>query len=214
MAKALLQRLAAICLHPVAKPVVAVVLMMPLPVLLWGAVHDTLGANPAETLIRNSGEMTLRCLLLTLAVTPLREWSGLAALARFRRLLGLLSFSWGLLHLLAYAWLDMGLYLADIVADVFKRPFILVGTLALLLMLPLALTSFNAAIRWLGAARWKGLHRAVYAVALLALLHFFWMRAGKQNFGDVAVYGAVLAALLAWRLHRLWGRWAARTEKS
>lgn len=200
MARALLQRLTAICLHPMAKPVVALVLMMPLPVLLWGAVHDTLGANPAETLIRNSGEMTLRCLLLTLAVTPLREWTGLAALARFRRLLGLLTFTWALLHLLAYAWLDMGFYINDMLRDVVKRPFILVGSLAVLLMLPMALTSFNAAIKRLGAARWKALHRAVYAVALLALLHFFWMRAGKQNFGDVAVYGALMAPLLMWRL--------------
>lgn len=202
MARALLQRLTAICLHPMAKPVVALVLMMPLPVLLWGAVHDTLGANPAETLIRNSGEVALRCLLLTLAVTPLREWTGLAALARFRRLLGLLTFTWALLHLLAYAWLDMGFYINDMLRDVVKRPFILVGSLAVLLMLPMALTSFNAAIKRLGAARWKALHRAVYAVALLALLHFFWMRAGKQNFGDVAVYGAILAVLLAWRVRR------------
>ncbi|MFM8696451.1 MAG: sulfite oxidase heme-binding subunit YedZ [Betaproteobacteria bacterium] len=202
------QRWAAACLHPAAKSVLAGVLLMPLAALLWGAVHDTLGANPAETLIRNSGEMTLRCLLLTLAVTPLREWTGLAALARFRRLLGLLTFTWACLHLLAYAWLDMGLYLGDMLVDVVKRPFILVGSLALLLMLPLAMTSLNAAIKRLGAARWKALHRLVYAVALLALLHFFWMRAGKQNFGDVAVYGAILAVLLAWRVRR----WVTRAR--
>lgn len=196
------QRWTAACLHPAAKSVLAGVLLMPLAALLWGAVHDTLGANPAETLIRNSGEMTLRCLLLTLAVTPLREWTGVAAMARFRRLLGLLTFTWACLHLLAYAWLDMGLYLGDMLVDVVKRPFILVGSLALLLMLPLAMTSLNAAIKRLGAARWKALHRLVYAVALLALLHFFWMRAGKQNFGDVAVYGAILAVLLAWRVRR------------
>jgi sulfoxide reductase heme-binding subunit YedZ len=200
---ALKQWMTAGCLHPVAKPLVALMLLLPLAALLWGAVHDTLGANPAETLIRNSGEMTLRCLLLTLAVTPLRQWTDVAALARFRRMLGLLSLSWALLHLLAYAWLDMGLDLGDVVRDVLKRPFILVGSLAMLLMLPLALTSFNAAIKWLGAARWKALHRTVYAVALLALLHFFWMRAGKQNFGDVALYGAILAVLLAWRLRHL-----------
>jgi sulfoxide reductase heme-binding subunit YedZ len=181
-------------------------LMAPLAALLWGAVHDTLGANPAETLIRNSGEMTLRCLLLTLAVTPLREWTGVAAFARLRRLLGLLTFTWALLHLLAYSWLDMGFYVDDIVRDVVKRPFILVGTLALLLMVPMALTSFNAAIKALGAARWKWLHRAVYAVGILAILHFLWMRSGKQNFADVAVYGAVLALLMAWRLRRLFAK--------
>ena len=181
-------------------------LMAPLAALLWGAVHDTLGANPAETLIRNSGEMTLRCLLLTLAVTPLREWTGVAAFARLRRLLGLLTFTWALLHLLAYSWLDMGFYVDDIVRDVVKRPFILVGTLALLLMVPMALTSFNAAIKALGAARWKWLHRAVYAVGLLAILHFLWMRSGKQNFADVVVYGAVLALLMAWRLRGLFAK--------
>jgi sulfoxide reductase heme-binding subunit YedZ len=195
-------RLGAACLSPWAKPVLGLVLLMPLAALIWGAVSDTLGANPAETLIRNSGEMTLRCLLLTLAVTPLREWTGVAAMARFRRLLGLITFTWAVLHLLAYSWLDMGFYVEDILRDVLKRPFILVGSLALLLMLPLALTSFNAAVKALGSARWKLLHRSVYAVGLLALLHFFWMRAGKLNFGDVAVYGAVLAALLGWRLRR------------
>jgi len=95
----------------------------------------------------------------------------------------------------------------DILRDVAKRPFILVGTLAVLLMLPLALTSFNAAIKALGALRWKRLHRAVYAVGLLAILHFFWMRAGKQNFGDVAVYGAILLPLLGWRLKGLQRHW-------
>ncbi|NBT10172.1 MAG: sulfoxide reductase heme-binding subunit YedZ [Betaproteobacteria bacterium] len=200
-------RLSAGLLHPACKPAVGLLLMAPLAALIWGVVQDSLGANPAETLIRNSGEMTLRCLLLTLAVTPLREWTGVAAFARLRRMLGLLTFTWALLHLLAYAWLDMGLYVDDILRDVAKRPFILVGTLAVLLMLPLALTSFNAAIKALGASRWKRLHRAVYAVGLLAILHFFWMRAGKQNFGDVAVYGAILLPLLGWRLKGLQRHW-------
>ena len=194
-----------VLMHPLCKPALAVVLLMPLAALLWGAVHDTLGANPAETLIRNSGEMTLRCLLLTLAVTPLREATGVAAFARVRRMLGLLAFSWALMHLLAYAWLDMGLDVADVLRDIAKRPFILVGSLALLLMLPLALTSFNAAIKLMGAARWKALHRLVYAVGVLAILHFLWMRSGKQVFGAVAVYGGILLVLLGWRIWR-WRR--------
>ena len=148
-------------LHPLAKPALGTALLAPAVYLLWAAVNDRLGANPAEALIRQSGEMTLRCLLLTLAVTPLRELTGWAALARFRRLLGLLTFTWALLHLLSYGWLDMGLDLNDIVRDIIKRPFILMGSLALLLMLPLAATSFNAAIKALGAARWKRLHRLV-----------------------------------------------------
>jgi sulfoxide reductase heme-binding subunit YedZ len=179
------------------------VVLAPAAYLVWGALHDTLGANPAETLIRSSGEMALRTLLLTLAVTPLRELTGIAALARLRRLLGLLAFTWGLLHLACYAWLDQGLDLPTILRDIAKRPFILVGTLTLLLMLPLAATSFNAAIRTLGAARWKGLHRTIYLIGPLAILHFLWMRSGKAVYDEVVVYGAVMAVLLAWRL-RAW----------
>jgi methionine sulfoxide reductase heme-binding subunit len=139
-------------------------------------------------------------------VTPLREAFGLSALARFRRLLGLFTFFYGVLHFLCYAWLDMSLNLSLIVSDIAKRNFILVGSAALLLMLPLAATSFNAAIRKMGAARWKALHKAVYAVALLGLLHFFWMRAGKNDFAEVAVYAAIVAVLLGWRLMRWFRR--------
>ncbi len=193
-------RVTAVLLHPVAKPLLGATLMAPAGYLLWGALNDHLGANPAEALIRQSGEMTLRCLLLTLAVTPLREITGWAALARFRRLLGLLTFTWGLLHLLSYGWLDMGLEMSEILRDIIKRPFILVGSLTLLLMVPLAATSFNAAIKALGAARWKRLHQLVYAAGILAIVHFLWMRSGKNVLGAVFVYGAILVVLLAWRL--------------
>ncbi len=189
-------------LHPLAKPAVFVLALAPFAALLQGALTNTLGANPAEALIRGSGDWTLRFLCLTLAVTPLRQALSLPALARFRRMLGLFAFFYGVVHFLCYAWLDMGLDLALILPDIAKRNFILVGTAALLLMLPLAATSFNRAIRALGAARWQALHRAVYAVALLALLHFFWMRAGKNDFAEVALYAAVVAALLGWRLWR------------
>ncbi len=187
-------------LGPAVKPVVFVAALLPLAYLVAGAVGGSLGANPAETLIRSTGDWTLRMLCLTLAITPLRQASGWHALVRLRRMLGLFSFFYGLLHFLCFAWLDMGLDPAAIVRDIAKRPFILVGTSALLLMVPLAATSFNRAIRWLGAARWQRLHRAVYAVALLALLHFFWMRSGKNDFGEVWVYAAVIALLLGWRV--------------
>jgi sulfoxide reductase heme-binding subunit YedZ len=189
-------------LHPATKPLLFGLLLWPLAGLVWGAAADTLGANPAETLIRSTGDWTLRLLCLTLAVTPLRSVTGWHALARLRRMAGLFTFFYGVLHFLCFAWLDQGFDLAAIVRDIAQRPFILVGSLALLLMLPLAATSFNRAIKALGAARWQALHRLVYATALLALLHFFWMRAGKNDFAEVAVYAVVIAALLGWRLRR------------
>jgi sulfoxide reductase heme-binding subunit YedZ len=196
------------------KPSVFVLSLGPLASLVWGAATDGLGANPAETLIRSSGDWALRFLCLALAVTPLRQWTGRHTLARLRRMLGLFAFFYAALHLLCYAWLDMGLDLPAILKDIAKRPFILVGTSALLLMLPLAATSFNRAIRALGARRWQTLHRAVYAVAGLALLHFYWMRAGKNDFAEVMVYGAVIGLLLGWRAWQaVRGRRAARQGK-
>ena len=189
-------------LHGAAKPLLFALCLLPFGLLAWGAAADTLGPNPAEALIRRSGDWTLRLLCLTLAVTPLRQATGWNALARLRRMLGLYTFFYGTLHLLCFAWLDMGLDPAAIVKDIAKRPFILVGTCAWLLMLPLAATSFNHAIRALGAARWQALHRAVYAVGLLGVLHFFWMRAGKRNFAEVAVYAGIIGILLGWRLWR------------
>lgn len=195
-------------LAPAAKPLLIAAVLLPLAWLLYATLANRLGANPAEALIRSTGDWTLRGLCLTLAVTPLREATGWTALARFRRILGVATFGYALLHVLAYAWLDMGFVVGDIVRDIAKRPFILVGTAALVLLLLLAATSFDAAIKSLGAARWRALHRAVYAVAGLALLHFFWMRAGKNDFAEVGVYAAIVAALLGWRLVR-WRRRAA-----
>jgi sulfoxide reductase heme-binding subunit YedZ len=193
--------------HGAVKPLLFVLALAPLAYLLVGVLTDGLGANPAEALSRGTGDWTLRFLCLTLAITPLRRWTGWTAPARWRRMLGLYSFFYGLLHFLCYAWLDMGFDGPAIVRDIPKRPFVLVGSLALLLMLPLAATSFNRAVRFLGAARWRALHRLVYASALLGLLHFFWMRSAKNNFGEVAVYAAVLALLLGWRL---WSSWRQR----
>ncbi len=194
-------------LHPAAKPLLFVLCLLRFAQLLYGAITDTLGANPAEALIRGSGDWTLRFLCITLAVTPLRQGLKQPALARFRRMLGLFVFFYAVLHFLAYAWLDMGFDLATITRDIPKRPFALVGFLALLLLTPLAATSFNRAIKILGAARWQALHRSVYAIVLLGLLHFFWMRAAKNNFAEVAVYAVVIALLLGWRLRE---RWRAR----
>ena len=194
------QRAKPLLLHPAAKPLLFALCLLPLTWLVYGAAADLLGPNPAEKLIRATGDWTLRFLCITLAITPLRRWAKQPALARLRRMLGLFTFFYGGLHFLCYSWLDMGFVLNDIVRDIAKRPFILVGTSALLLMTPLALTSFNRAIKALGAARWQALHRAVYAVALLGLLHFFWMRSAKHNYAEVAIYGAVIALLLGSRL--------------
>jgi sulfoxide reductase heme-binding subunit YedZ len=195
----------AVITHRAAKPVLFVLALLPFVALLRGAVAGTLGANPAEALSRGTGDWVLRLLCLTLAVTPLRQWTGWTALVRLRRMLGLFTFFYAVLHLLCYAWLDMGFDLTAIVRDIPKRPFVLAGSAALVLMLPLAATSFDAAIRRLGGARWRRLHRLVYAVAVLGVLHFFWMRSTKNDLAEVAVYAAVLGVLLGWRVRKAWG---------
>ncbi len=189
-------------LHPAAKPLLWLFCMLPMLWLFYAAATDQLGANPAEALSRSTGELTLRFLCLVLAISPLRVVLGLSALARFRRMLGLFVYAYVCLHLLSYAWFDMGFDPMDMARDIAKRPFILVGFIAFLLLTPLALTSFNRAIKAMGARRWQQLHRAVYLVAGLAILHFFWMRAGKNDFGEVLLYAVILGALLAWRLWR------------
>ena len=187
-------------LHPAAKPLLFAICLLPFAWLFHGASTNTLGANPAEALIRSTGDWTLRFLCITLAVTPLRQWTAQPALARFRRMLGLFTFFYVVLHFLSYSWLDMGFDLQAIVKDIPKRPFALVGFSGFLLMIPLAATSFNRAVKALGAKRWQALHKTVYAIVLLGLLHFFWMRAAKNNFAEVAVYAVVVAVLLGWRV--------------
>ena len=186
--------------HRRAKPVLWALCLMPFAWLVWGALNDALGANPAEYVIRATGDWTLRLLCVTLAVTPLRVMLGMPEFAKFRRMLGLFTYFYVVLHALSYSGFDMGFEWRDVFADIAKRPFILVGFGAFVLLTPLALTSFNRAIRWLGAKRWQWLHRLVYAVAVLAVLHFFWMRAGKSNFAEVFVYASVLSVLLLFRL--------------
>jgi len=186
--------------HRSAKPVLWLLCSLPFVWLVWGAANDALGANPAEYVIRATGDWTLRLLCVTLAVTPLRVMLGVPELAKLRRMFGLFTYFYVVLHLLCYSWLDMGFEWPEIALDIAKRPFILVGFSAFVLLTPLALTSFNRAIRGLGAKRWQWLHRLVYVVAMLAVLHFFWMRAGKNNFAEVFVYALVLFVLLAWRV--------------
>ena len=201
-------------LHPAAKPLLFALALVPFALLLYGAIANTLGANPAEALIRGTGDWVLRGLCLTLAITPLRELTGWSALARMRRMVGNFTFFYAVLHFLSYAWLDMGLDLAAIIKDIPKRPFVLVGTAALLLMAPLAATSFNRVIKAMGAVRWKRLHKTVYAIVLLGLLHFFWMRAGKNDFGEWAIYATIVALLLGWRVWKAAQRRTAMRQRA
>ncbi len=190
----------------VARVVLHVLCCLPLAWLVYLTLTDGLGANPAEALLRNLGSWAIRFLCLALAVTPLRQLLHQPVLARYRRMLGLYAFFYASLHWLAYVVFDMGLDWAAVVADIPKRPFILVGTAAWLILLALAVTSIPALIRRMGGKRWQRLHRAVYVVAALAVLHYWWMRAGKNNFADVWLYGGILAALLLWRLAQWWQR--------
>ena len=192
----------ALFLSPWAKPVVVLLLALPAVWLVYAAFNELLGANPAEALTRSTGDWTLRALCVVLAITPLRVLTATPALQRFRRTLGVGTFVYACLHMLCYAWFDQGLNLNDIWLDILKRPFIWLGFSGLVCMLPLAATSFNAAIRYMGVKRWQLLHRLVYAVAVLAILHFFWMRAGKNDFAEVAVYALILGSLLGWRVRQ------------
>jgi methionine sulfoxide reductase heme-binding subunit len=185
---------------PIAKLALVLVSLGPLAWLCTAIFLDRLGPNPAEYLIRSTGDWTLRFLCITLCVTPLRVTFNIPEFLRFRRSLGLLTFFYVLLHALCYGLFDMGLEWNDIVSDILKRPFIAVGFAAAVMLSLLAATSFNAAIKKMGAVRWRKLHRLVYAIAVLAILHFFWMRAGKKNFTEVFVYAGLLSVLLGWRV--------------
>ncbi len=157
-----------------AKPVLVALALVPLALIVTDAASDQLGANPVEAVLHRTGDWTLRLLLLTLAVTPLRRWTGWSWLLSFRRPLGLLAFTYALLHALTYLGLDSGLLWDEIVADVVKRPYVTFGVAALLLMVPLAVTSTRAMMRRLGR-NWQRLHRLVYAVGVLGVLHFLWL---------------------------------------
>jgi sulfoxide reductase heme-binding subunit YedZ len=173
--------------------------LLPLLRLIALGFQDRLSANPIEFITRATGDWTLYFLCLTLAVTPLRRITGLNALVRFRRMLGLFTFFYASLHFLTFIWFDHFFDLAEMVRDILKRPFIAMGFSAFVLLVPLALTSNDLMLRKLGR-RWSLLHRLIYLIAILALLHFWWMRAGKNNFTEPLVIGVVIAVLLALRL--------------
>ncbi len=181
------------------KPAVFILLLLPVLFLAWGVSQDTLGANPVEAVIRDLGDWGLRMLLLTLLVSPLRRLFNMPRLLRFRRMLGLFAFFYVFLHLLGYLWLDQGFDWQEIWLDVVERPFITVGMLAFVLLIPLAFTSTKGMIRRLGK-NWKRLHRLVYPIAILAVVHFFWMV--KLDITEPVIYAFLLFLLLAERLYR------------
>ncbi len=176
--------------------------LAPLVRLVWLAVTDGLGANPVEFVVRSLGTWTLVFLCITLAVTPLRRATGWAWLLRLRRMFGLYTFFYATLHLLAIAGIDLGFDWAAIVKDIAKRPFITVGFAAYVLLIPLAATSTNAMVRALGGRNWQRLHRLVYVIALLAILHYWWHKAGKNDFAQPTVYAVIVGLLLGVRLVR------------
>ncbi|MGL4238980.1 protein-methionine-sulfoxide reductase heme-binding subunit MsrQ [Tabrizicola sp.] len=170
--------------------------LVPLAFLVWGAVADGLGVDPVRAIEHRLGELGLQFLLASLAVTPLRR-VGLN-LIRFRRALGLLAFAYVSLHLVAWVWLDMGLRWSEVVADLWKRPYVILGMVGFLALTPLALTSTNAAIRAMGPVAWRRLHRLAYVAILAGILHF--MLLSKVWTGEVLVYAGLALALLAVRL--------------
>ena len=180
-----------------AKPLVHLLCLVPFSLLLWAAFNDGLGANPVEKLTHETGDWTLRLLLVTLSLSPLRQWTGQASFIRFRRMLGLYTFFYGCCHFSIWFIADHSLDPGSMIEDIIKRPYITLGFSALLLMLPLAITSNQVMIRRLGK-NWKTLHQLVYLVILLAVLHFVWLT--KADYLEPTIYAIIAMILLAHRL--------------
>jgi sulfoxide reductase heme-binding subunit YedZ len=187
------------------KLVLFVVCLVPAGLLGWNFYHDQLGANPFEALTRDSGEWTLRFLLLTLLMTPLRGILQRSWPLHLRRMLGLYSFFYACLHLLTYLWFDQFFDWQEIVNDILKRPFITAGITAWILLLPLAVTSTNGMMRRLGR-RWKRLHRSIYLIAILGVLHFIWLV--KADLREPLIYAGLLVILLGYRITK----WSQKRE--
>jgi sulfoxide reductase heme-binding subunit YedZ len=175
--------------------------LLPFARLAVFVVTDQLGANPIEFITRNTGDWTLYFLCITLAVTPLRRLTKWSWLIKLRRMLGLFAFFYAVLHFTTFLWFDHFFDLAEMGKDVLKRPFITVGFTAFVLLIPLAATSSNAMVKRLGAKRWQWLHRMIYLIAPLGILHFWWMKAGKNDFAQPILMGAIVALLLLSRVY-------------
>jgi methionine sulfoxide reductase heme-binding subunit len=180
------------------KPAVFLACLIPLALLGWKAYTSTLGANPIEVITHATGDWTLRFLLITLAVTPIRKLTRQLWLIRYRRMFGLFAFFYGTLHFLTYIWLDKFFDLHEMLHDVAKRRFITVGFTGFVLLIPLAITSTTGWIRRLGGKRWQALHRLIYFSAIAGVIHYWWLV--KADIRDPMKYGAILAVLLGYRI--------------
>ncbi len=182
----------------VAKPLVFVLCLLPLSSIVWRIFYGDLGSDPIETITFATGDWTLRFLLITLAVSPFRQWFGLSALLRFRRMLGLYVYFYACCHFLIWFILDHALSFGDMIEDIIDRPYITFGFSALMLLIPLAVTSNNVMVRKLGR-RWKKLHRLVYAIIILGVLHYLWLT--KADYLEPGIYALIAGVLLIQRLN-------------
>ncbi|NHZ40380.1 sulfite oxidase heme-binding subunit YedZ [Massilia aquatica] len=185
------------------KAVLFALALVPLARMVYLAVSDQL-VEPTEFITRSTGDWVLYLLCITLAITPLRRLSGWNWLVKLRRMAGLFTFFYGFLHFLTFLWFDHFFDVTEMFRDVIKRPFITVGFISFVLLIPLAVTSTNGMIKRLGGKRWQWLHRLIYVIAPLAILHFWWMKAGKNNFTEPLITGAIVALLLGLRVY--WNR--------
>ena len=182
------------------KALVFVLALIPFARLVWGTASGSF-SDPLAAITKGSGEWALYFLCITLAVTPLRRLTGWNWLVKLRRMIGLFMFFYALVHFTAFLWFDHFFDVQAMWKDVLKRPFITVGFIAFVLLIPLAVTSTNGMVKRLGGKRWQWLHRLVYVIAPLAILHFWWMKAGKHNFTQPIIFGAILGALLLMRVY-------------
>ncbi|KRB92786.1 sulfite oxidase heme-binding subunit YedZ [Noviherbaspirillum sp. Root189] len=183
------------------KTVLFVAALGPLVRLVLFGFTDRLGANPIEFITRNTGDWTLYFLCLTLLITPLRRVTNWNWLIKLRRMVGLFAFFYATLHFTTFLWFDHFFDIDEMLKDVVKRPFITVGFTAFLLLIPLAVTSTNAMVRRLGGKRWQWLHRLIYLIAPLGILHYWWMKAGKNDFSQPVLFGSIVVILLLARVY-------------
>ncbi|HXG84612.1 MAG TPA: protein-methionine-sulfoxide reductase heme-binding subunit MsrQ [Pyrinomonadaceae bacterium] len=173
--------------------------LVPLALLAWDAARGNLGANPVEFFLRTSGVLTLVFLLLSLAITPARKYTGWNELVKFRRMIGLYAFFYGFLHFIAYVGFDRSFSLSSTIGDIWQRPFIAVGMASFFLMIPLAVTSTNRMIKRLGGKNWQKLHRLSYLIAIGGVVHFYMIV--KSDLTYPLLFGLILAGLLGYRIY-------------